>query len=127
MAMKINIQSTVIPVEIGDLKFEIDVTDENYERLTQIFNTFLLEMENLNDAESEDLDLLKEREKVVYDALLGEGAFEKIYSLSPSIAVMTGILTQLVEYLEEEMMKRLDPKTTKKSPSKKKINDKKVD
>ena len=38
MAIKINLESTVIPVEIGDLKFEIDVTDEKYETFTRGFN-----------------------------------------------------------------------------------------
>ena len=111
MAIKVNLETTVIPVEIGDLKFEIDVTDEKYEEYVQSFNAFLDDVSELDETESEDLKLLKEKQKHVYDVLLGEGAFESIYELAPSIMITTGILTQVVEQLEKEVMKRLEGKT----------------
>ena len=119
MAIKINLESTVIPVEIGDLKFQIDVTDETYERYVQAFNSFLDDVSELDETTSEDLTLLKAKQRNVYDVLLGEGAFESIYELAPSVVITTGILTQVVEQLEKEMMKRLDGRSIKAVPKKK--------
>ena len=119
MAIKINLESTVIPVEIGDLKFEIDVTDEKYERYIQAFNTFLDDVSALDETAAEDLALLKAKQTQVYDVLLGAGAFESVYQLAPSVVITTGILTQVVEQLEKEMMKRLEGKAIKGVPKKK--------
>ncbi|MCL1924211.1 MAG: hypothetical protein FWF50_01345 [Defluviitaleaceae bacterium] len=113
MALKINLESTVIPIEIGDLKFEINVTDENYSVFNQVFSKFLEDIESLSEAETEDLELIKEKQKLVYDALLGEGAFEKIYAISPSVIVTTGVLTKVIEHLEAEVSNRLDAKKGK--------------
>ena len=123
MAIKINLESTVIPVEIGDLKFQIDISDEQYDAFSKTFNVFLEEMRHLGAEEEEDLVLIREKQEKVYNILLGEGAFGAIYERIPSIASTLGILNQIVVYLEEELAQRLvgqpikkveKPKSTKK-------------
>ena len=114
MAIKINVESTVIPVEIGDLKFQIDVSDEHYAVFSKAFDVFLEDMSRLSAEEEEDLALLREKQEKIYNTLLGEGAFESIYRLVPSIAHTTGILKQIVDHLEEEITQRLTGQSIKK-------------
>jgi len=121
MAIKINLESTKIPVEIGDLKFEFDASDKNRkylekkakeigkkeERLTS------LDFEKLTDEESEKAemeanDLIKES----FNYILGEGAFEKIYEQTPSIIFLTDYLVQLINGIENVMNEKT--KNTKK-------------
>lgn len=120
MSLKIDVQSTVIPIEIGGLKFNIDIMDDNYSRFSEVFSTFLDDMSKLSETEADDMELIKEKQKKVFDTLLGEGAFKKLYELTPSLVVITGILTQIVEHLEEEISKKLGiAGVAKKSPKRK--------
>ena len=103
MAIKINLESTKIPVEIGDLKFEIDVTDEKYESFINNFNIFLEKMESLDEEKSEDLVLIKKMVKEVYDDLLGKDAYEQIYAKMPNTAFVSKVLATIVSQLMIEM------------------------
>ena len=123
MAIKINVEPTMIPVEIGDLTFQIDISDKQYEAFFKAFNLFLEEMRHLGAEEEEDLALIKEKQEKLYNTLLGEGAFEAIYERVPSVIHMIGILKQMVDHLDEEIAQRLTgqpikkvakPKSTKK-------------
>ena len=109
MAIKINLESTKIPVEIGDLKFEIDVTDEKYEAFIKNFNAFLTQMESLDEEKSEDIAHLKKLVEKIYDDLLGMGAYEKIYTMMPNISFVASTLVSIVTQLVEEMNKRMEP------------------
>ena len=103
MAIKINLESTKIPVEIGDLKFEIDVTDEKYETFIKNFNVFLEKMEALEEENLENLDIVKELLKDVYDELLGENAYEQVYKLMPNTAFVAKVIALVVQRLMTEM------------------------
>ena len=106
MAIKISIESIKIPVEIGDLKFEIDVTDEKYESFINHFNVFLTKIEALDEANSEEMANLKVLIKEVYDELLGVGAYEKTYAVMPNMSFIASALANIVMQLVEEMDKR---------------------
>ena len=122
MAIKVNLESTIIPVEIGDLKFEIDVADEKYETLVNNFNDFLEKVEALDEENPEDISQLKAIVKDIYDEMLGENAYEQIYTKMPNISFVTGVLVNIVTQLAEEVDKRVTPtpslKAVKKSAKK---------
>jgi len=103
MAIKINLESVKIPLEIGDLKFEIDVTDEKYEAFIKNFNIFLEKMEVLDEEKTEDLALIKEMVKEVYEDLLGKGAYEQIYEKMPNTAFVSKVLVTIVSQMMIEM------------------------
>ena len=119
MAIKINLESTVIPVEIGDMKFEIDVTDEKYEAFIKNFNVFLSKMEVLDENKSEDVAQLKVMVKEIYDELLGAEAYEQIYAKMSNIAFVSGVLVSVVKQLMEEMDQKTAPKSQLKLVEKK--------
>jgi len=109
MAIKINLEATKIPVEIGDLKFEIDVTDERYEAFINNFNEFLTKLDSLDDGKSEDIAVLKTLVSEIYAELLGEGSYEQIYEKMPNIAFVASVLVNIVTQLTEEMDERIKP------------------
>jgi len=126
MAIKISLESTVIPVQIGDLKFEIDVSDEKYEEIVSNFNGFLEKISELDEEKAEDVVQLKDIVKEIYDQLLGEGAYEKIYAKMSNVSFVVGVLVNLVTQLTGEMEKRmiLNVKTkavTRRKPAKKQV------
>jgi len=124
MAIKINLESVKIPVEIGDLKFEIDVMDEKYETFISNFNIFLEKIESFDGEKSEDIELLKTMVSEVYDELLGIGSYDQVYAKMPNIAFVTSVLvnivTQLVEEMDNRIAAKLKSKITQKRSTKKK-------
>ena len=42
----------------------------------------------------------------VYTLFLGEGAFDKLYELSPSVVILTNYFWSIIEGLHEEIEKR---------------------
>ena len=119
MAIKISLQSTKIPVEIGELKFEIDINDEKYEQFVQEFNRFLSEIESLDEDKIEDLEQLKSMVKDIYERLLGEGSYTAVYNEMPNIAMVSSVFVHIVEQLKQEMDDRMKPTSKLKSVPKK--------
>lgn len=110
MAIKIQTQQTGIPIEIGPLKFTFDTSDENIKK----FFKKAAELEKLENKENIiDLDSLKEDIKLGFDVILGEGAFEQIYNLTPSVIACRTYLEQIAEGIVEELQKRNAAKTEK--------------
>jgi len=109
VAIKINLESTKIPVEIGDLKFEIDVTDEKYEAFINNFNIFLTKLDTLDEENTEDIAVLKTLVSEVYNELLGTDSYEQIYEKMPNIAFVASALVNIVTQLIEEMDQRIKP------------------
>ena len=114
MAIKINLESIKIPVEIGDLKFEIDVTDEKYESFIKNFNAFLTKMESLDEDDVEDIAQLKVAVSEVYEDLLGTDSYEQIYEKMPNIAFVASVLVNIVTQLMAEMDERITPTSVSK-------------
>ena len=108
MVVKFELFSAKIPIEIGNMKFELDVSDEKYDAFTIVFNKYLDELTELTVQESEDLNIIKEKQRLVFTTLLGEGAFDAIYAMSPSIVSTTRVLNDVVNYMEQEVKKRLE-------------------
>ena len=109
MAIKINLESTKIPVEIGDLNFEINVTDEKFDTFSKHFQDFLNNVQALDEQNEEDQNKLKPLVKSIHDELLGLGSFELVYEKVPNVTFVAGILIKIVSQLTEEMDKRIMP------------------
>lgn len=109
MAIKIQTEKPTIPVEIGKLKFEFDVSDESIKNFYEkSFETFK-EIETIEVDEDEEEEVIFEKAKDIlkksFDLMLGEGAFVQIYELSPSIFILTNYYKQLYEGISKELEK----------------------
>ncbi|WP_077616881.1 hypothetical protein [Caenibacillus caldisaponilyticus] len=102
MAIKIEKKQTEIPIEIGDLKFAFDVTDESIQRFRENAIKIQQELEVIND-EEEDFNKTKDILKKGFDVILGDGAFERVYQMTPSIPYLLNYFIQLVDGLTEEL------------------------
>lgn len=101
-------QKTAIPVKIGELVFEIDVTDEKLDELIAKHSEVA---ELFEDDVPETTEEAKKVLKKAFDLFLGKGAFKKIYVQTPSIIGCVGILTNLLKSLPEELEKLTPPLT----------------
>jgi len=100
MVIKIQTKQTGIPVELGELKFTFDTSDESIKSFHDAAQTTLKEMENFKD---DDMDAAKKILKKGYDLMLGKGAFEQIYEQTPSLIEVTQYFVQLAEGIENEL------------------------
>lgn len=103
MAIKIQTEKPVIPIEIGDLNFEFEVTDENIRRFYDSYDEVKKELEKVT---GDDFESTKQVIAKAFDYILGEGAFNKIYEVSPSLIIITKYFWSIVEGLEEELVKK---------------------
>jgi len=102
MAIKIEKKQTEIPIEIGDLKFTFDVTDESIKKFRENVIQIQKELDSIND-EEEDMENAKAILGKGFDVILGDGAFEKVYQMTPSIPYLLNYFVQLVDGLTEEL------------------------
>nr|WP_315528425.1 hypothetical protein [Carnobacterium maltaromaticum] len=109
MAIKIQTKNTVIPIEIGELEFSFDATDENVKKFRKSYlsmkNEFIELQEKLKKDEDEELADAESKGiiKRAFDSNLGEGAFEKIFNITPSLYALTGYYIELTNCLFEEL------------------------
>lgn len=100
MVIKIQTKQTGIPVEIGELKFTFDTSDESIKNYYDAGQKTLKEMQNVED---DDLDAAKEILEKGYDLILGKGAFKQIYKQTPSLIEVTQYFMQLAEGIQEKL------------------------
>jgi len=103
LAIKIQTKTPTIPIEIGDLTLEFDMTDENIDRL---YNTYEKMAERFDKAETNDVETSKKVMKEAFDYILGDGAFDKVYALSGSILVTTEYFEAITNGIRDEVQKR---------------------
>lgn len=118
MAIKIQTQKPVIPIEIGPHNFEFDVSDESIKNLRKEALKAQKEFHSISVNEDDDKALEQAREVLerAYDLFFGKGAFEKIYELSPSIMICMQYFVEIVEGIETELNKRgLSPSAQEKA------------
>src|SRR5690625_3042422 len=102
------------------------MSDENIKKL---FNSEHDIMKMIDEVDKNDFDAQKEAIKEIIDALLGDGSFDKLYKLSPSVFIVVEYFMQIAQGLKEEVNKRLGndnlSKAQKYLDAKEKINKKK--
>lgn len=105
MAIKIQTKKSEIPVEIGDEKFAFDVSDESIKNFREEALKVQKEFHSIG-ADADEEKALEEAKKVLkrgFEVMLGEGAFEKIYAISPSVMICMQYFVQLAEGIEREL------------------------
>lgn len=102
-AIKIQTETSVIPVIIGDLELGFEVTDENIQKLHNLSDKVQAEIE---EVKTEDIEGAKEILKKTFDFLLGEGTFDNIYKVSPSVIIVTRYLYTIIEKLEDAVLEK---------------------
>jgi len=119
MAIKINLNTTVIPVEIGAFKFEINMTDEKEKGFQVKLNDFLQQAQQLSEGNLEDEVTLRNMIEELFDALLEKGAFEKLYAHTPNTGILLGVFMDLVAAFNKEARTRVLPSSVMKVLDKK--------
>ena len=107
MALKLELKSTIIPIEIGDFKFEVDMTDTKRKAIEEKLILFTTEAANLDENNPEDEAKLKELLAVMYDELLGLGAFNKLYAHTESLEILSNILAHAVVGIKQSLQARV--------------------
>jgi len=106
MAIKLSLKKSIIPVEIGDFKFEVDLSDgktKGFEEKMLNFLKGIKEYSQASDSKKELEILLKD----IFDELLGIGAYEMLYNY----AQRTDILAELLNELVLELVNKLPGRT----------------
>ena len=105
MAIRIEEQKPEIPVEIGKLKFSFKVTDEavlefrkNALEVAKKLNSI-----ELKEGEEEALKATQDALRHGFDAILGEGAYNKLYEMTPSVVLLMRYFEQLAAGLSDEL------------------------
>lgn len=125
MALKLELKSTIIPVEIANFKFEIDMTDTKRKAVEDKFILFTSEVAKLNEEESTGEAKLKDLLKDMYEALLGTEAFDKLYQHTESLDILSNALIHLVIGIKQSLQERIiynpnaSAEKVEKSPRKK--------
>lgn len=120
MAIKIQTEKTSIPIELGDLEFEFDVTDESivkFRKDAENIQKELLDIE-VNEDDDKALEQTKDVLRRGYELMLGKGSFEKVYKLSPSVMICMRYLEQIVEGIRTELEKMGFSETQKEKAQK---------
>lgn len=104
MAIKIQTKTHVIPIEVGDIKLNFDMSDEN---LNKLFDSEHEIMNTLSEVDKNDFEAQKKAIKKIIDEMLGEGSFDKLYDLTPSVFIVVEYFMQIAQGLKEEINKRL--------------------
>lgn len=113
----------MIPIEVGDVKLAFDMSDEN---LKKLYDADLDIRRKINEVDENDFEAQKKAISEIVDAMLGDGSFDKLYELSPSIFIIVEYFIQISQGLKEEVNKRLGndnfSKAKKYLEAKEKIN-----
>lgn len=96
------------------LKLHFDRSDENVERLYTNFESLKERAEEHQNSNEESLASMREFLKDTTDSMLGEGSFDLIYDLTPSLNIIAVYLYQIAigikEELESEQIEALEEK-----------------
>src|SRR5690625_4738943 len=102
------------------------MSDENLKKLYDAENDIL---KMIDEVDKNDFDAQKEAVKSIVDKLLGDGSFDKLYELSPSVFIVVDYFLQIAQGLKEEISKRLGndnlSKAQKYLEAKEKVNEQK--
>ena len=95
MALKLNLKKSLFPVEIGEFKFEVDLSDDKTTEFEEKVTTFLTEITDLQ-ATPENEAKFAELLQTVFDGLLGTGAYEQLYNYAKRTDILAELLEELV-------------------------------
>lgn len=107
MAIIIQTEQPVIPVQLGALAFEFNVSDESVKdfRKNALKTQKELESLSISNDDEQSLEQAKDVLRRGFDLMLGEGAFDQIYKQTPSVVIVMKYLAQIGEGIAEELNK----------------------
>lgn len=107
MAIIIQTEKPVIPIHLGDLDFEFNVSDESVKKFRRDAARIQTELEALNvsDDDEQALEQAKDVLRRGFELMLGNGAFDAVYKLSPSVVIVMKYLAQIGEGIAVELEK----------------------
>lgn len=106
MALKLNLVSKPIEIEVNGLEFQVSKDDGTVNKLDEIMETVVNKFQNEEDKQNANLDELREVLINACDSLLGQGAYEKIeQSIGDGeyTVMMMGVVTQVINGIREEL------------------------
>lgn len=109
--IKINVESTQIPIEIGELKVTIDATAEWEAKYTKLKENFDKKRETISKktadgslkVEAADKQYFQLVEKSI-DSILGEGVYQHLLAISPNPRIIAGYYLTITEALDAELI-----------------------
>lgn len=130
-ALEIKLEREGFPIVIGEVEFFFGTSIEDLQRFFSVQEELERSLakigENQNEISEEStaadvqqsIDFVTEKVRLQYDALLGEGSFEKIYSVFPYVDVLAEqydvIAFSIADRIEKETEKRKDRFNKKKA------------
>lgn len=108
--IKFNKKNNVVPIDFGEFQLEFVANDDNLKRMEQVGNKAketIKEVENLSDLEA--LDTYKQAIQEAWDALYGEGTFEKVYDFAGrSILTTSSYFFEMIDGIQKAYHSQLD-------------------
>lgn len=106
----IKLESSVIPVRIGKTEFEVSIADDailaRVPKAEEVRKKIEKYAESCKTADqTKQIAIAKNVWRENYDALLGCGSFDKIYSECKSVLILAKMFYPLVEKIEDEINK----------------------
>lgn len=102
-AIRIQTESTVIPIEFNGLHFEFHTDDTSIDQFRKGITSLQDEIKAIEPDEGEELEVSKATLKRGYDYILGDGAFDKIYEKTPSVISLTNAFFHLGEAISNRL------------------------
>lgn len=105
----IQIRKTTIDIPFTDkegnevLTLYFDRSDESVKRLYEAFDDIQEQADKLQASNEQDSEKIKDFLQETIDILLGEGSFEEMYQLSPSLLVVATYFAQIAIGIKEEL------------------------
>lgn len=112
MAFKIELQSTILPVQINDQTFQVDASDAQLRRFSEQYKLLLKEAEQMKTGLLENEDGYRKFVETSMDTLLGAGAFEQLYATCPSVIILFNALNQVADHLMKNLLEPRRPAQT---------------
>lgn len=130
--VKMELERNFVEIEIGDMVFEVSLSDKELLEFQNKYKQTVKEMEEIQRSRPEDEDAsdtfddLTNSLSSIYDALLGEGSYEKIYAYNGSILTLAELFFDILEAVNKEIENRSKEKTKRLERYKKKPGQKKA-
>lgn len=107
-AIKIQTQQSYIPIFLGDLELRFDISDESIKNLrTELIAVKdRVEKTQISEKGEKALEQLKEVLTNGFDTVFGEGTFDKVYEISPSIFIVVDYFKQIFDAVFKELENR---------------------
>lgn len=104
MAIRIQTEKPVIPIELGDVLLEFPTDDESIKNFRETLPEMQKGIESMEPKnEEEDHEMAMAIVGKTYDSLFGEGSYEKVYAQTPSLYQCMAYLKEITQGIREEL------------------------